>query len=104
KAAENFWAELYRRYESRRVDNRRPILPPKDIYLAIDELFGQLKNYPRTQVQTATLDKKPGHINFDSSEPPALTVRAQQENPLTAVQAFLLDFNGRVIFCAESAG
>lgn len=104
KAAESFWTELYRRYESRRVDNHRPILPPRDIYLAIDELFGQLKNYPRTQVQAAPLDAKAGHGNFDTSAPPALPIRAQQENPLTAVQAFLSSFKGRVIFCAESAG
>src|SRR5690606_14233482 len=45
KSVENFWLELYRRYESRRVDPQRPILPPKDIYLATDELFGQLKTY-----------------------------------------------------------
>jgi transcription-repair coupling factor (superfamily II helicase) len=104
KAAEGFWAELYRRYENRRVDNHRPILPPKDIYLAIDELFSLLKNYPRTYVHALPLEEKAGHCNFSSSEPPSLPIRAQQENPLAALQAFLSDYPGRVLFCAESAG
>lgn len=104
KSAEHFWTELYRRYENRRVDNHRPILPPKEIYLAIDELFTQLKRYPRTFVQTASVETKAGQCNFANSPPPSLPIRAQQENPLAAVQAFLLEFDGRVLFCAESAG
>lgn len=104
KAAENFWLELYRRYESRRVDNYRPILPPREIYLAIDELFAHLKHYPRTLVQSEPLEEKAGHYNFASEPPPALPLRAQQDNPLAALQAFLLEFKGRVLFCAESAG
>lgn len=104
KSAEHFWTELYRRYENRRVDNRRPILPPKDIYLAIDELFLQLKRYPRTFVQTAPLEEKSGHCNFANSQSPSLPIHAHQENPLTALEAFLLEFGGRILFCAESAG
>ena len=104
KSAENFWVELLRRYESRRVDPLRPLLPPRDIYLAIDELFGNLKNYCRTFVSSAPLDDKEGNINFATEPTPSLPIRAQAENPLAAVQAFLMEFNGRVLFCAESAG
>lgn len=104
KSSENFWLELLRRYESRRVDNQRPILPPKEIYLAIDELFGQLKNYPRTFVDTHTLESKQGQTNFDTKIPPSLPIRAQTENPLGAIQSFLMEYDGRVLFCADSAG
>jgi transcription-repair coupling factor (superfamily II helicase) len=104
KSAENFWVELLRRYESRRVDPLRPLLPPRDIYLAIDELFGNLKNYCRTFVSSAALEDKEGNINFATAVTPSLPIRAQAENPLAAVHAFLMDFNGRVLFCAESAG
>lgn len=104
KSAESFWVELLRRYESRRVDPLRPLLPPRDIYLAIDELFGNLKNYCRTFVGTTPLDEKEGQINFATEATPSLPIRAQAENPLAAIQAFLMEFNGRVLFCAESAG
>lgn len=104
KSVENFWVELYRRYESRRVDPQRPILPPKDIYLAVDELFGQLKTYCRTFIDSQTLEEKAGHYNFSSSQPPSLPIRAQSDNPLAAVQAYLMEYSGRVLFCADSAG
>ncbi|QEY15556.1 transcription-repair coupling factor [Cellvibrio sp. KY-GH-1] len=104
KSAESFWVELLRRYESRRVDPLRPLLPPRDIYLAIDELFGHLKNYCRTFVGSTPLDEKEGQINFATEATPSLPIRAQADNPLAAIQAFLMEFNGRVLFCAESAG
>src|SRR5690554_5837153 len=104
KSVENFWVELYRRYESRRVDPQRPILPPKNIYLATDELFGQLKTYCRTFIDSQTLEEKAGHYNFSSSQPPSLPIRAQSDNPLAAVQAYLMEYSGRVLFCADSAG
>lgn len=109
KSAENFWLELLRRYENRRVDPQRPILAPKDIYLQIDEFFGKLKNYSRTFIESTTLEEKQGQTNFATLLPPSLPIRSQAENPLAAIQTFLIDFSsvenaGRVLFCADSAG
>ncbi|GGY70995.1 transcription-repair-coupling factor [Cellvibrio zantedeschiae] len=104
KAAENFWLELLRRYESRRVDPQRPILPPKEIYIAIDELFSHLKDYCRTFITADVLEEKIGQTNFSTQIPPSLPIRSQSENPLAAIQAFLMEYEGRVLFCADSAG
>ena len=104
RAAENFWLELLRRYESRRVDPQRPILPPKEIYIAIDELFIHLKNYSRTFVSSDVLEEKLGNTNFITQIPPSLPIRSQAENPLAAIQSFLIEYDGRVLFCADSAG
>src|SRR5690606_4357353 len=38
-ATEHFLKELDNRYQSRRVDPTRPLLPPAEIYLRHDELF-----------------------------------------------------------------
>jgi len=104
KSAENFWLELLRRYESRRVDPLRPILAPQEIYLAIDEFFSQLKNYCRTFIDSNTLEERAGNYNFASQQPPSLPIRAQADNPLASIEAYLMNFNGRVLFCADSAG
>ncbi len=104
KATETFWTELLRRYESRRGDLQRPILPPRDIYLNMDELFAALKAYPRTLIHPETLEPRAGYGNFACEAPPALPIRAQQDNPLASLEAYFLSFEGRVIFCAESAG
>src|SRR5690606_20137383 len=61
-------------------------------------------NYCRTFVGSAPLDDKEGHVNFATESIPSLPIRAQADNPLAAIQAFLANFNGRVLFCAESAG
>lgn len=104
KAAEQFWTELLRRYESRRVDPTRPILPPRDIYLAIDELFSHLKPLNRVFLTSEEIESQQGQINFATQIPPSLPIDAQAENPLAAVESFLMSYQGRVLFCAESAG
>ncbi len=104
KAAENFWLELLRRYESRRVDPQRPLLAPKEIYIAIDELFSYLKDYSRTFVGSEALEEKVGLTNFATQIPPSLPIRSQAENPLASIQSFLMEYPGRVLFCADSAG
>ncbi|WP_339615481.1 transcription-repair coupling factor [uncultured Gilvimarinus sp.] len=103
-AASHFLQELWARYESRGVDPTRPLLAPHEIYLREEELFAGLKGMSRTQIGAEQLPDKAGQLNFDSSIPPSLPVHAQAENPLTSIEAFLMEFNGRVLFCAESAG
>ncbi|WP_347329607.1 transcription-repair coupling factor [Marinimicrobium locisalis] len=103
-AAERFWAELQNRYESRKVDPQRPIMPPRDIYLGIDEFFGLLKPMSRTFIEAEPVAEGEGRHNFATQTPPSLPINHQAENPLTAVEAFLMEYEGRVLFCADSAG
>ena len=103
-ATRNFWQELENRYESRRVDPQRPLLPPKDIYLGVDEFFGLIKPQCRTFIQVEPVEVGEGRYNFASAAPPRLPVQAQAEQPLAALEAFLMDYAGRVLFCADSAG
>ena len=103
-AAQRFWQETESRYQSRRVDPQRPILPPRALFLNPDELFTQLKSHCRTFVQAEPLEAGAGRYNFTTDTPPSLPVRAQTEQPLSALESFLTDFEGRVLFCADSAG
>ncbi len=41
--ADEFYRQVEARYEERRYDLERPLLPPREIYLPVDELFAQLK-------------------------------------------------------------
>lgn len=63
-AVEHFWSELSARYQSRRVDNTRPLLAPEEIYLRSEELFGALKQLSRTDLHTDAVDAGPGRDNF----------------------------------------
>jgi len=103
-SASRFLHELWARYESRGVDPTRPLLSPPEIYLREEELFGHLKTMSRTQISAEPLADKAGQLNFDSDIPPSLPIQSHSSNPLSQIEAFLLQFNGRVLFCAESAG
>ena len=41
-AAQRFWNDIGQRYEDRRWDNTRPLLPPQQIYLPVEQLFAAL--------------------------------------------------------------
>ncbi|MCP8898805.1 transcription-repair coupling factor [Gilvimarinus xylanilyticus] len=104
EASARFLSELKARFDSRGVDPSRPLLRPEEIYLREEELFSGLKALSRTAAQAHSLADEAGNTNFAFSAPPSLPVQAQSEHPLTALEAFLMEFNGRVLFCAESAG
>jgi transcription-repair coupling factor (superfamily II helicase) len=109
-AAEKFWSDLSLRYEEYNVDPTRPLLPPKEVFVPVSELFGYLKNYPRTQLSTQlsahedTTDTKKNVLSLAFQLPPDVAVNAKAENPLTKLASFLLTTEQRVLFCAESQG
>lgn len=102
-AANKFWDEASRRYESRRVDPERPILPPASIFLGNDGLFRALKAYPRVDLYGPESDAAK-ILSFATQPLPDLSIKAKSANPLGALEALLLTTDHRVLFCAETAG
>lgn len=103
-AANLFADEVSERYEQRRHDITNPVLPPSSLFLSTDELFASLKNYGRLTLHADLIEKKAGRSNLDCIQPPELPVNSQQKEPLDALQSFLIQRDGAVLFCAESAG
>ncbi|WP_078084296.1 transcription-repair coupling factor [Microbulbifer mangrovi] len=101
---ESFWRETENRYQSRRGDLTRPILEPRQVLQNIDEFFGALKSLPRAFFSAESLPEAAGNYNFASMPPPSLPVDGKAEQPLNALEAYLMEFDGRVLFCAESGG
>ncbi|MCW8128212.1 transcription-repair coupling factor [Microbulbifer halophilus] len=101
---ENFWREAGNRYESRRGDLTRPILPPRQILLDIAECNSALKQMPRAIFSEETLPEAQGNHNFATEVPPRLPVDGKSEQPLAALESYLMEYAGRVLFCAESGG
>lgn len=103
-AARAFWHEIERRYEDRRYDIQRPILPPQQLFLPIEKLFSRLKSFARIQTYAASIEEKAGRSNLAFQPAPELSIEAKQDAPLHKLQQYLKQFSGRVLFCAESAG
>ncbi|HDL7749186.1 TPA: transcription-repair coupling factor [Yersinia enterocolitica] len=103
-SAERFWQDVNQRYESRRVDPMRPLLAPETLWLRVDSLFSELKEWPRVQFKTEELPTKTANTNLHYQPLPDLSVQAQQKAPLDNLRRFIESFSGSVVFSVESEG
>ncbi|WP_417662758.1 transcription-repair coupling factor [Pseudomonas sp.] len=104
KAADQFWNDARNRYEERRVDPERPLLPPADIFLPVEDCFARLKNWPRVVVSQDDIEDGVGRMRFNAQPLPDLAIEAKASEPLAALRRFIEEYQGRILFCAESAG
>jgi transcription-repair coupling factor (superfamily II helicase) len=99
------WIE--ERYEQRRHDIERPLLPPAALYLSPDEVASRLEALPLViasaiKVEPTTADG-PWH-HFGTAQPPSLRLDPRAEEPAAPLAAYLSTFGGRVLLGADSAG
>ncbi len=104
QAAEQFWADVRNRYEERRVDPERPLVPPAELFLPVEDCFARLKGSPRLVLSQEDLEPGVGRERFSARALPDLAIQAKATEPLAALRRFLDEFPGRVLFSAESAG
>ncbi|MCJ8300949.1 MAG: DEAD/DEAH box helicase, partial [Pseudomonadales bacterium] len=101
---QNFWQDVFNRYEQLRHDIERPILEPSALFLNSSEFMRHLKPFRKLQYSTEQV-KGAGKSNLQCRTPAELSVDAQSTLPLSALQQHLADNpNSRFLFCAESAG
>ena len=95
-----FQDQLMERYEQRRHDTERPLLPPPLLFLEAGQVEQALARYPRVELRAAA----DGGVNYPTAPPPTLPFEPRAGNPAAALQRFIAEFPGRVLFAAESAG
>ena len=104
EAAEHFWTQTGDRYEQRRHDVERPVLPPSELYLAPDALRGIFNETSRIEVCGAE------HAQLDRAQPlgdqPAMPLPLAPRDPAAAdsLKSFLAAYPGDVLIAADSAG
>ncbi|MDU9399139.1 transcription-repair coupling factor [Pseudomonas sp. zfem003] len=104
QAAEQFWSDVRSRYEERRVDPERPLVPPAELFLPVEDCFARLKTSPRVVADPSDLAPGVGRERFPTRALPDLAIEGKASEPLAALRRFLEEFPGRVLFSAESAG
>ena len=82
QAAENFWNDVRNRYEERRVDPSRPLLPPAELFLPVEDCFARLKNWPRVVASQQDVETGVGRERFPARELPNLAIEAKATQPL----------------------
>ena len=107
-AVDGFLSQVHERYQQRRHDLERPLLPPEQLFLQADELTTLLKQGRSVTLQRTEIERRrkgyAARHNFATRPPPPLGFQARAERPAGALQDFLARRPGRVLFVAESAG
>ncbi|MEG9498771.1 transcription-repair coupling factor [Mannheimia indoligenes] len=102
--AEQFQQDTQNRFESRRVDPMRPLLPPSDLWFAIDEVNRWLKGYPRLTITAEKIRKSAAKMNANVANLPDLAIQSGVKEPFAAFQQFRQKFKGDILFSVESEG
>ncbi len=99
KQAREFSHEIAMRFEQLQFDRTRPLLPPDQLFLTIDETLAHFNQYPRILV-----DSKQNDHDAKVTPAPTLEINHKLAEPLAAVANYIKSFNGRILFCVESTG
>ncbi|MEG9489197.1 transcription-repair coupling factor [Mannheimia indoligenes] len=102
--AEQFQQDTQNRFESRRVDPMRPLLPPSNLWFAIDEVNRWLKGYPRLTLTSEKIRKSAAKMNANVENLPDLAIQSGAKEPFAAFQQFRQKFKGDILFSVESEG
>ncbi|MBN4053738.1 transcription-repair coupling factor [Haliea sp. AH-315-K21] len=101
--AEQFWREINSRYEDRRYDQQLPILSPDKVFVPLNDCFAAINHYP--QINLNSQQQKKTQIQINTQNFPELEIDHKLENPLSALQKFLVDNSQTpILFCTDSAG
>ncbi|MGC9403440.1 transcription-repair coupling factor [Vibrio genomosp. F10 str. 9ZC157] len=103
-AIDAFLTDVEHRYEQRKIDPLRPLLPPGDLWLKKDELFRFFKQLPQTLLSIKDNPDKSGRSNLAVESLPDLSVQHKNKEPLAALRQFSETFQGKIIFSVESEG
>jgi transcription-repair coupling factor (superfamily II helicase) len=94
-AADAFWQDATSRYTLLRGDKDKPLLPPGDIFLPTDALFGEIKRFEKIS---------PESIYSVTEALPAIEVDRRSEDPVTRFRTFAAPFSGKILISTESLG
>lgn len=104
EAADQFWTHTGERYEQRRHDIERPLLPPDTLYLSPDALRERLNQGFRVEVCGEGHAQRERATALGDQPAPALPIAARDQAPGDALKAFLRSYPGRVLIAADSPG
>ncbi|OHE83773.1 MAG: transcription-repair coupling factor [Lysobacterales bacterium RIFOXYA1_FULL_69_10] len=104
EAIDRFWQQTGERFEQRRHDVERPVLPPDALYLPPDALRERLNRGERIEVCGDDHPQRERAHALGSQPAPDLPLVARDQAPADALKSFLSSYKGRVLVAADSPG
>ena len=98
EAIRGFWKDTLSRYEFLKHDLDRPILPPKELFLDVDEFFSIAKPHARLVLEKET-SQAPQFLQV-----PDIAVHRKDADPITNLRKLVASEKVRVLICSDSAG
>ena len=98
ESIQGFWKDTLQRYEFLKHDLDRPILPPKELFLDVDEFFVQLKPNARLVLNRET-NESPQFLPV-----PDIAVHRRDADPINRLRNVVAKEKIRVLICSDSAG
>ncbi len=104
--ADLIFGNIGERFEQRRYDIERPLLPPEDLFLTPDALYHAIARFAHIEYRTgeADCDATAACFNLAARPLPAVGLQPRAAHPGQALEHLLAQADARVLFVAESAG
>ena len=94
----SFWKDTQSRYEFLKHDLDRPILPPKELFLDVDEFFSTAKSHARLVLE------KDAEGSSQFLPVPDIAVHRRDGDPVASLRKLVSKESTRILICADSAG
>jgi transcription-repair coupling factor (superfamily II helicase) len=98
QAIKGFWKDTLSRYEFLKHDLDRPILPPQELFLDVDDFFSASKTYARL-----VLDDDVNQVT-PFLPVPDIAVHRRDADPIAKLREVVSQEKLRVLICSDSAG
>ena len=97
-AIRGFWKDTLSRYEFLKHDLDRPILPPKELFLDVDEFFATVKPHARLALEKDTSE------TAQFIPVPDIAVHRKDADPVSRLRKLVATEHVRILICSDSAG
>ncbi len=97
-AIRGFWKDTLSRYEFLKHDLDRPILPPKELFLDVDEFFATVKPHARLALEKDTSE------TAQFIPVPDIAVHRKDADPVSRLRKLAATEHVRILLCSDSAG
>ena len=98
------WLEIEERFELYRHDTERPILRPDESFFEPSDVRGQIGNHRHVAYSSNSFAESGSTINLPARMAPAMKIEGRYEDAAAAMMQFIAQFEGRILFTADSAG
>ena len=98
--AERFYSEANERYQQRKYDVDRPLLPPERLFLSAEEIQQHTGNFHRIVLDNQAEQAE----SFHCQNLPDVAIDSRLKEPAQRLRQFIEGFTGKILFVAETAG